>query len=396
VTTTGGATRKRRDRFEEYRLRLVDGYAERLVDGMTSARAGSTRSLLRTRLIGALVVLPVHLVTLASLVGGLYLLLLPHTWPERLAGLVLLLVCYGTRPELPKRPSYLARLDPTRAPSTFALLHQIGEKVGAQVPHEVLISRDYNAAVSRVGLRGQVLVLGAPLWVAAPPQARVALLAHELGHIAHKDLTSGLWVGTARHTLRKWNDVFLTPSTRTHGITGRRAPGGGGTAVLLSSLVFPLFRGVTGAYTSLVEWANAPAHRRQEMLADLDSARVAGTDGALELFDTLLSRLNVETAIASAAVDGRRPDLWDVVTARLAARGDEERTRARAAAAGDRTRIDAGHPVTTLRIRLIEGRPWEPAAVAPDAGQWAAVDKEMAGPLASAAKAIGERIRYRR
>jgi heat shock protein HtpX len=393
VSTTQGAARARRDRFEEYRLRLVDGYAERLVATFSSAQSG-TRSLRATRVVGALVVLPVHLVTLASLVGGLYLLVAPHTWPERVAGLVLLLVCYGTRPELPKRPAYVARLRPDEAPATFALLRQVGELVHAPVPEELLVSRAFNSAVGRVGLRGRFVELGAPLWVAAPPQARVALIAHELGHIAHKDLTNGLWVGTARHTLRKWNDVFRTPTSATHGT--RRGFWGGGIAVVLSTLLFPLLRGLTGAYTSLVEWANAPSHRRQEMLADLDSARVAGTDGALELLDTTLAQMSVETSISSAAVDGRRPDLWHVVTERLAARGPEQRARARASAASERTRIDARHPATTLRIRLLEGRPWEAAAVVPDEAEWAAIDRELARPLEAAAKAIGERIRYRR
>ncbi|MGC4109655.1 MAG: M48 family metalloprotease [Nocardioides sp.] len=395
MSKAGGAVRARRDRFDEYRLKLVDGYAERLVTGMSTAQAGSTRSLRGSRLVGSLVVLPVHLVTAASLVGGLYLLLWPHTWPERLAGALLLLVCYGTRPEIPKRPPYVARLKPETAPATFALLEQVGDQVGAPVPDEVLISRKFNASVSRAGLRGRALELGAPLWVAAGPQARIALLAHELGHIAHRDLTSSLWVGSARHTLRKWDHVFRTPSMSTVGTT-RNGAWGAGFAVLLSTLLFPLFRGVTGAYSSLVEWANAPAHRRQEMLADLDSARVAGTDGALELFDTLLASMSVETSISSAAVDARRPDLWGVVTERLAARGPEERSRARAAAASERTRIDASHPATTLRIRLVEGRPWETAALAPDEDQWAAIDAELARPLAAAAKAIGERLRYRR
>jgi hypothetical protein len=361
---------------------------------MTTAQAGSTRSLRTTRLIGSLVVVPVHLVTLASLVFGLYFLIAPHTWPERVGGLVLLLVCYGTRPALPQRPPYVAKLGPTQAPATFALLRQIGQQVGAPVPDELLVSRLFNAGVGRVGLRGRVLEIGAPLWVAAGPQARIALLAHELGHLAHKDLTSGLWVGTARTTLNKWDDVFRSPSRRTTGTMG--GFWGAGAMVLLSGLLFPVFRGVTGAYASLVEWANAPAHRRQEMLADLDSARVAGTDGALDLLDTTLARLNVETSMASAAVDGRRPDLWAVVTQRLAARGPQERESARRAAASERTRIDASHPATTLRIRLISVRPWEPGTITLDREQWATIDAELAKPLATAAKAIGERIRYRR
>lgn len=192
MSNSGSALRARRDRFDEYRFKLVDRYAERLVGGMSAAQAGSTRSLRTTRLIGALVVLPVHLVTFATLVGGLYLLTAPHTWPERVAGVVLLLVCYGIRPELPKRPRHVARLGPDRAPTTFGLLREIGRLIGAEVPHELLVSRDFNAGVGRVGMHGRFLEIGAPLWVAAAPQARIALLAHELGHLAHKDLMSGL------------------------------------------------------------------------------------------------------------------------------------------------------------------------------------------------------------
>jgi Zn-dependent protease with chaperone function len=392
VATRSGVLQARRDAFEEFRLRLVDSYADRLVAGMSTARPDQTRSLTLARLIGALVVLPVHVLSLASLIGGLYLLALGDTWPERVAGAFLLLVCYGVHPELPKRPRHVARLTPESAPATYALVREVGEKIGARVPDEILVDTDFNAGVTRVGLRRQILVLGAPLWVATPRQARVALLAHELGHFAPHDVSSSLWVSTASHTLRKWSLVFEPPRGRP-----TATQFGGGVGVLLvQRLLFPVLRALIDAYRASLDWANAPAHRRQEMLADLDAARIAGTHGALSLFDTLLARLSVETAIASAAVDGRRPDIWTVVRERLATRGPQEMSRAREAARAERTRIDGTHPATTLRIRLLEFRAREPAAVVPSGAHWDRVEAELAGPLAAAAKSLGERIRYRR
>jgi heat shock protein HtpX len=392
VGTRSGALRTRRDSFEEFRFRLVDSYAERLVVGMSSARPEQTRSLALTRLLGVLVVLPIHLLTLASLAAGGYLIVAGQSWPLRIAGGLLLLVCYGVHPQLPRRPAHVARLTPESAPATFALIREVGTHIGAPTPDELLVSTEFNASASRVGLRRRVLTLGAPLWVAAEPQARVALLAHELGHFAHHDLTTGLWVGTARHTLRKWSQVF---NPGRNGSAGR-AFGAGAMTLLIHTFVFPVLRALVDSYTTLVDWANAPAHRRQEMLADLDSARTAGSDGALQLFDTSLARLSVETAIASAAVNSRRPEIWAVVRERLAARGPLELSRARNAARTERTRIDSTHPATTLRIRLIESRAWEPAAVVPDDEQWRLVDAELARPMATAAKSLGDHIRYRR
>ena len=43
-------------------------------------------------------------------------------------------------------------------------------------------------AVTRVGVRGRsVLVIGIPLWLLLTPEMRVAVLAHELGHLDNRD-----------------------------------------------------------------------------------------------------------------------------------------------------------------------------------------------------------------
>ncbi len=365
---------------------LVDRMAERHLARLGGARPGSRGVTFWWQLLAFLVVLPVHALTIAAALGGLVLLVRGDNWMVRGLGVALLLVAIGIRPQAPRRPPHVVLLTSADSPELFGLLRAVAGTNGAPMPHEVLIVDSFNAFAFHAGWRRRrILGLGAPLWVAASPQARVALIGHELGHFAHGDLTHSRWVGSAEETLFHWLDIA----------GGMRNVVYGGVDFVQTYLMAPL-RALIMAYLIVIAWINAPARQRQEYLADLDAARAGGSDGALALLDVLLSEPRVETAMTRAAVSPDRPDMWAMVSADMAALSQEDVLRRRSAPPMQASRIDDSHPATPLRIRLLASRPAESAAVVMDAEMQAAVDAELGPALNLAAKQAGQLIRYQR
>jgi Zn-dependent protease with chaperone function len=368
----GSLTWLRRRRQER-----LDAMTERVLLRMTTvdARARPGRSL--PGLAAALLVLPVHVLTVALAAGGLTAVLAGDGWVLKLAGALALALAVLLRPHLGGMPEHVALLRPEDAPALFRLLGEVGSHTRAPVPHVVVVSSEFNATASLSGLRRRVLEIGAPLWIAADPQARVALLGHELGHFAHGDLRSGVWVGSGFRALTRWH--YLAH------------PGNDLNIVELVALA-PLRWAIAG-YLSVLDALNASASRRQEYLADLAAAHAGGTAGATALMDTLLAMPTVEAAMTRAALDSAGPSMWDLVRDDMTGRSDSRVARRRTESA-ERNRADSSHPLTTLRIRLLEARPRERAGVVPDAGTWAEIDAELADGLARAEREAADEIRY--
>jgi Zn-dependent protease with chaperone function len=368
----GSLTWLRRRRQER-----LDAMTERVLLRMTTvdARARPGRPL--PGLAAALLVLPVHVLTVALAAGGLTAVLAGDGWVLKLAGALALALAVLLRPHLGGMPEHVALLRPEDAPALFRLLGEVGSHTRAPVPHVVVVSSEFNATASLSGLRRRVLEIGAPLWIAADPQARVALLGHELGHFAHGDLRSGVWVGSGFRALTRWH--YLAH------------PGNDLNIVELVALA-PLRWAIAG-YLSVLDALNASASRRQEYLADLAAAHAGGTAGATALMEPLLAMPTVEAAMTRAALNSAGPSMWDLVRDDMTGRSDSRVARRRTESA-ERNRADSSHPLTTLRIRLLEARPRQSAGVVPDAGTWAEIDAELADGLARAEREAADEIRY--
>ena len=359
------------------RQERLDAMTERVLLRMTTVDAGARPGRSLPGLAAALLVLPVHVLTVALAAGGLTAVLAGEGWVLKLVGVLALALAVLLRPHLGDMPEHVALLRPEDAPALFRLLGEVGARTRAPVPHVVVVSGEFNATASLSGPRRRVLEIGAPLWIAADPQARVALLGHELGHFAHGDLRSSVWVGSGFRALSHWH--YLAH------------PGNDLNIVEMVALA-PLRWAIAG-YLSVLDVLNASASRRQEYLADLAAAHAGGTDGATALMDTLLAMPTVEAAMTRAALNRAGPPMWDLVRDDVTGRRDSRVARRRTESA-ERNRADSSHPLTTLRIRLLEARPRVSAGVVPDAGTWEQIDAELADGLARAERQAADEIRY--
>ena len=364
---------------------MSDGATRRLVAGVARVSAEGTRPPLWHGMAAGLLALPFHLVTVGAAGGGVFLVLFGGTTWHRILGVLLLLLAAGTVPRPHRRPRHSARLTSAQAPVLFGLVRSVADDVHAPMPAEILISRDVNALVTRVGWRRRrVLLLGAPLWVASPPQARIALLGHELGHFAHGDLMRSFWVGGALDSGIWWLGV-MTPGAISDGYSR-----------IVDVVFFAPWRRVLVSYLELMLLANGPAHRRQEVMADLDGLRVGGSDGAIALMDTLLAEPSISVAMTRSAISAQPTDMWESVRAQVLAVPEIERERRRRAAALDRNRIDDSHPTTAFRMELLKSRPFVVGQVQPDGAAWARVDAELAGAMSNSARHARDAARFDR
>lgn len=146
-------------------------------------------------------------------------------------------------------------------PELWARVRSLAEQVGTRAPDEIVLIAAVNAAVSEnPRLLGLIpghrrMLIGVPLLIGLTEPQLDSVLAHELGHYSNKDTRlAGITV--------RGRESLLT-------VVGHaRASGRGFTAALFSS------------YAKLYMRVSESVGRRQELAADLSSARIAGRDHA--------------------------------------------------------------------------------------------------------------------
>jgi Zn-dependent protease with chaperone function len=91
-------------------------------------------------------------------------------------------------------------LDRSQVPELFGLIDELTQKLNALKVHRVLLTGEFNAAVSQVprfGLFGwsqSYLILGLPLLQSLSPKQFKAVLAHELGHLSGNHSRFSAWI----------------------------------------------------------------------------------------------------------------------------------------------------------------------------------------------------------
>jgi Zn-dependent protease with chaperone function len=193
--------------------------------------------------------------------------------------------------------SLWVRLDPPageplmheQAPAFFALLGQLVARLRTPRVHSVLVTEEFNAAVTqlpRLGVLGwyrNYLLVGLPLMQCLSARQFEAVLAHELGHLSRGHARLGTWIYRLR---RVWTqlDTALT----------ERARWGSGA-----------IRGVLHWYVPYFNACSFPLARRNEFEADACSVQLTSADSAAQ-------------ALTSVSVIGRylREHYWPMVGAR--------------------------------------------------------------------------------
>jgi Zn-dependent protease with chaperone function len=332
----------------------------------------------------------VHAVTVAVAVLGIWLCLTGRLVLVPL-GLLALAIVVLLRPRLAKLDPEVELLDRDEAPQLYALCDAVARAIGARRVAQVGLDPDFNAYYTVVGIRRRrTMVLGTPLWTVLDRQGRVALLGHELGHGANGDNRHGVFVGGALRALVRWYEL-LRPSR--DGVFAARGNPLGMIAGLLLLVPQAIVAGTLYCVVVAFHLVSQRVGQRAEYLADAMAVRAAGRPAARSLLETLLvtesllraGRLvprNAPAGEAYAALVAHAAELPAAEKDRLVRRG---RLR--------RHRVDWSHPPTAMRLDHVASRPDEPARVVLDAGQAAAIDAELAAPLARLERRFRDMVR---
>lgn len=226
------------------------------------------------KLVMYLLSLAVHLSTVLVWVAAAYYLFTDGLGGgERAFGVILVLMGLALRPRFNSIDD--EPLPREQYPRLFALIDRVAAQVGVKPPDHVVYSYHYNATFSRAGLRNRsVLHLGMGLWMKLTPEARVALIAHELAHDANGDFGRNWMIYNALFTLVNWYIIFVPYRVIAPYIS------------LWESIIYFLLYLITRPIYLLI-WVYVLLlmyeSRRAEYMADALAAQVAGTHAVTNL-----------------------------------------------------------------------------------------------------------------
>ena len=335
-----------------------------------------------------LLALAVHAVTSLLVAGALAVALLvrPWWWGVLLAAPMAALAWLV----LPRPTPMPEGVRPCEGTELVGLVASVAAALGAHPPDVVAVSCENNASFMVVGLRRRtVLVIGLPMWVSLSPEARVAVLAHELGHGVNGDTRRGLLVGSALDSLQEWAAVCRYDGGWT-GVHMDMQSADAVSAANLGETIVAALLWVLGLVPRLLHRAllavTLRSSQRAEYLADRMSWWVAGREAAQAAVSWIVAASVVDTSVRRAVMKHRRDVLSEVreTTAALDldTRGLLERE------AQQRRSILDSHPPPDLRAAFVDSLPErDPLVVLSPEGS-AAIDAELADAFAWADRVL--------
>ncbi len=160
--------------------------------------------------LGYVYILAILAATLTLLVGIIWLMFSSRSFNAGAVKAIIFLLAFGlillrslwvSFP--PPTGLYVKRKD---LPGLYAFVDELSASLQAPRFHQILITEDFNAAVTqrpRLGLLGwqqNYLIIGLPLMLALTTQQFRAVLAHELGHLSGNHSRFGGWIYRQRLT----------------------------------------------------------------------------------------------------------------------------------------------------------------------------------------------------
>ncbi|HEU0097515.1 MAG TPA: M48 family metalloprotease [Allosphingosinicella sp.] len=166
---------------------------ERLSRTARSNPDGYRRRVVLAAALGYAVILALILVCAATIAGLLYMVVFVHlNLLLAKLGVVAAVIGWAVVRSLwvPFEAPDGRPLERNEAPELFGLIARLKAQIGGPKIHEVLVTRDFNAAIvqtPRLGILGwyrNYLVLGLPLLQALSEAEATAVISHEIGHFA--------------------------------------------------------------------------------------------------------------------------------------------------------------------------------------------------------------------
>lgn len=371
----------RLSRFARRRRDALDRAAHAMHDGLVAQVTRGERPRTTTRTGTGLLVLSV--LVLAVFVAAVVLLVVLTFAPKNVWGWLGIALAWAVVVAVAPRPGGVeARLlSPDEFPLTHAFVGEVAEAVGTGAPHGIGVTTQFTAFVVQTGWRRRpVLVIGLPVWTTLTDDERVALLAHELGHLRGNDTALAHVVDLAHGILRRLATLLTPLPSDAYSDFADYALGIERSQASMNAAGAGILRVVSAPATVLLLWFERLAAvdgQRREYLADLHAAQIAGTAANVRLLLTMENIPGLHTLAGSAV--RRREDPFAVleqVRERPSPTGQQVAAARRRAREQD-LRWDASHPRDDLRLAFVEAVGSERSLPRSQAAEGS--DRELAG-----------------
>jgi Zn-dependent protease with chaperone function len=351
-------------------IKLGHRHGTTLLDGLCSGDPGKIRGAYGPGYVAAATIC--LLIICLSVVTGLSgLWLIWRFWSNPfaiIAGIGLVGLAWMQRPRMARQPKDSLKRD--QYPTFFGLIDDVASAIGVLPIQLVRINHEFNASMSEVSwARKPVLTIGLPLWKILAPQARVALIAHELAHRANGDPARSTFLAFAIHALDQWIIVLTQDaSDQADGLSAIIA----NTAMWLVSRIVLAVRYVIMKLLYLDS-------QRAEYFADYLATRVAGTEA---MTSTLMSleynqHLGPFLLRGFAAADSTGASALELFQKFVGSMPESEIERLKRCQMAENAQIDSSHPPTAFRMRFLAAHPIEVGLVSLSKHEWDKIDAEL-------------------
>jgi Zn-dependent protease with chaperone function len=309
------------------------------------------------RVLATILAVPVHLLSLAILILGIVVLVKGVQPGASLVAILLLGLAWEARPRLGRPPTEVVPRE--QLEELYRLTDEVSNALGTDRVAGLVLSPWFKAWTERSGIRRRAFVgIGLPLFAILDPQERVAVIAHEIAHLANRDPRRTTVLGSALRTLDTWDDVLGSSD--------------GGLVGLLWWMLSIVPALLVIVYRQLLLGLVLRESRRSELLADRLGAELGGSRSSASALKKLGLAEELHHAGMGAALDGDPTTFFDSFRARVSP----------IIAAGTvpepdpGERVDTTHPSTAVRIALLEQDQRDPALVL-SASRSGAIDRSL-------------------
>ncbi|GAA6182446.1 hypothetical protein NBRC116594_38840 [Shimia sp. NS0008-38b] len=283
-------------------------------------------------------------------------------------------------------------LDRSDLPILVELLDQISDHMGAPKVDKISLTAEFNAFAG-IAQGQHILGLGSFLWLASNDTQKLALLAHEVAHLANKDVQKNQWGYKALAVLEGLLDLAEPPVVYyvDLGVSARESQG------VIADGINATFRlAIEVMMLALLKLMYVNS-QKAEYRADANSAAVAGREAVLQLLDL---------TVFVEPTERRRVALWphkDEAGLALSQRfadtvfelSADERRKVLSNHEEEVLSVDATHPPTRYRKAFVMGLPDSLAGTGLSFGKWAALEAELAPHFERLGDDMREYIRER-
>lgn len=351
-------------------LRFGDRLSKQLFDELLT-RPDLQRSFSWSLGIAYLLAGIIHAITIACLVGGVFLIWFGwlNFWMIT-GGLLLIAIAFVTRPRIPKLPDDL--IPRSELPELYNLIDKVCAQLGHRPIKGLRINHDFNASYAVAGWgQHSVITIGLPLFSVLRPNEKVALLGHEIGHGVNGDISRGMFIGSAINSLDTWYGLVMPDSVFSS------ESGMPGIIMAPMNLLLMGLGGIIYSTTYLMLLLLFRRMQRAEYLADDLAAEVAGTEAELGSEQKLYFGSTYWFAMQRVALGASSLNFIEEFQLQMQSIPAHEVERIQRVANMENSRLDATHPPTPLRFQFIASRPYRQPKIILSEKEESAIDNEL-------------------